>query len=86
MDAQNAAPDTDPHWLIVVMDVIQHWGEARFIKRVVEIALFMSFRIVSADATAVDSSIEFVAAVCNIVAAYESNTSSWLQLNIFTVS
>jgi len=70
MDAQNAAPDTDAHWLIDVMDVIQHWGEALLINRVVE-ALIMSCRIVAAEASAVevDPSIELVAVECNTVAA-----------------
>ncbi len=67
------------------MDSIQHWGEARFTKCVVEIAVFMSFRIVSADTNAFDPSIEFVASICNMAAVKESDTSRRMLLNMVGV-
>ena len=65
------------------MDSVQHWGEARFIICVVDTTLFMSFRIASADTTALDDpSIELVASVFKIVAAKESETSRRMLLNM----
>ena len=82
MDAQYEAPDTDPHWLILVMDSVQHWGEARFIICVVDTTLFKSFRIASADTTALDPSSELVASVFNALVAKESEASRRMLMNM----